>query len=673
MSEIVEDSNDTKDYAPHFRVFYIVLGLTSLLFFTRLWYLQIVQGEELRLFSERNSFKKNILPAPRGIVYDRSRQILIENLPGFEASLSPQYVENLEKTAQAVSQILNIPSPKIVSMVERGRKQNGPFRPVKIKENLTREEVFRLKRIRIDHPGLEVDQVIIRSYPLIDNGAHLLGYVGEISKNQLPRLNAKHKGSFEFEQGDTIGKSGLEEIFDLELRGQDGFSFLKVDARGRKAETDRERRIGKNKGRGQPEKIIGSLYAPRIPLPGHNMVITIDRDVQQAAYNAFKAHDRIGALVALRPNGEIVSWLSAPAYNPNQFSVGMSSDLWSTLLNDPLKPLVNKVIRDHKPPGSTFKPIVALAALQEKIITPTSKFYCPGFLRFGRRVYHCHLKHGHGEVNVFQAIERSCNVFFYRLGSLLGIDTIAKYARALGLGSKTGIELLGEVPGLIPDSEWKLATFGEPWQPGENLSNAVGQGFVLTNLLQLATAYSGIGSNGLIYKPHLVKEILDKDNRPFKRFHPQLVRDLSQNSGTHEVQISPATFRAVQEGLRLVGNGDRGTAKWWKIPGVEIAGKTGTAQLMSLSADELFDKCEQRPLKNRHHGWFVGYAPADKPVITVAVLAEHSCHGSTGAAPIVRDVIRAYLEKNHPELLKTNKAPLAIQEVAPPALSDGAD
>jgi penicillin-binding protein 2 len=246
------------------------------------------------------------------------------------------------------------------------------------------------------------------------------------------------------------------------------------------------------------------------------------------------------------------------------------------------------------------------------------------------------------------------------------MDTMAKYAHALGLGEKTNIELMGEVPGLIPNSDWKVRTFGEPWQPGENLSNAVGQGFILANLLQMTVAYTGIGT-GKIYKPFLIKEILDNDNRPVSQFHPQLLRDLEQTSDSY-THISAETFKTVREGLRLVSNGERGTAKWWKIPGVEIAGKTGTAQIMSVSADEIYDKCEQKPLRNRHHGWFIGYAPANNPVISVGVFAEHACHGSTGAAPIVRDVIRAYIQKYHPEMIKLVEAQIAIKAVPAPIL-----
>jgi penicillin-binding protein 2 len=246
----------------------------------------------------------------------------------------------------------------------------------------------------------------------------------------------------------------------------------------------------------------------------------------------------------------------------------------------------------------------------------------------------------------------------------LGIDKIAKYASALGLGKRI-INLLGEVPGLMPTTEWKKRAIGEEWQPGENLSNAIGQGFVLATPIQMAVAFGAIGTGGKVFRPSVVRKIVDTNDQVIKEYQPELIRDLSepQEDGTH---IDKEAFDVVKQGLRLVGNGDRGTAKWWKVPGVEIAGKTGTVQLFSLSADQVYSKCENRPLRQRHHGWFVGYAPADHPQIVVSVLAEHACHGGNGAAPIVRDVVRAYFQKYHPEILKSDKARIQISEVPTP-------
>jgi penicillin-binding protein 2 len=249
-----------------------------------------------------------------------------------------------------------------------------------------------------------------------------------------------------------------------------------------------------------------------------------------------------------------------------------------------------------------------------------------------------------------QAIEKSSNIFFYKMGIALGVDKMAGYTRLLGLGSITGIDLPREIPGNIPDSQWKKNTYGEEWQPGENLTTAFGQGFVNTTLLQLTLGYNAIGTEGKVYKPFVVKKIIDQEGKTLSEFLPTLVRDASQKSASG-FHIDKSTFKIVKEGMRLVANSDRGTARHWKIPGVEMAGKTGTAQVQNFSADQIYVKCETRPMKTRHHGWYVAYAPADNPEITVGVFAEHACHGSTGGAPIVRDVILAYFKKYHPDII----------------------
>lgn len=644
---------EAKEYLPRYKILYILLGLASLLIFSRLWYLQIVEGAELRAFSERNRVKENKKPAPRGLILDREGEVLVDNLLGFEASISPQYATRLEETADAVSSVLGIPAPDIVQMVKKSRRQNGPFRSVRIKDNLSMDEVYRLKLLRWDHPGLNINQIILRYYPLAENGAQLFGYVGEISKEQIQRFNQKYQGVFNFEQGDIIGKNGLEEVWERYLRGDDGVSYVEVDARGREAPTDTPSFLG---------------FQAREEIPGNNLVLTLDKDVQEAAFKAMKRDDKIGprtgGLVAMKSNGEILAWVNSPSFDPNEFSTGISNQLWSKLINDPFRPLRNKVIQDHYFPGSTFKPIVALAALHEGIITANTVVNAPGFIMFGRRPYHDHLRGGHGNIRVYEAIERSSNVFFYKMGIELKIDIMAAFAKALGLGEKTGINLSHEVPGLIPTREWKLKTLGEEWQPGENLSTAIGQGFVLATALQMAVAYNSIGLLGKVVKPRLVKRILSPDNKVLKEMSDEIVRDLTKENDTGLV-ISPENFKIVREGMRRVANGDRGTAKWWKIPGIEMAGKTGTSQVMSFSADQIYSSCEERPIFQRHHGWYVGFAPAENPEITVAVLAEHSCHGSTGGAPIVRDVIQAYMEKYHPEKLKIKP----VKKVAPPDVS----
>lgn len=654
MSDYLNDPEAVKDFYPRYKLLYISVGVTFAIFFLRLWFLQVMQGTELREFSERNRLKHEKIVAPRGIMFDRNGQILVDNLPGFDVTVTPQYANNLDELAEDLSKIFKLNPKSIINDIKKSRFQNGTFRPVRVAENISRDDVIKVEKLRLVHPGLEVKVSIKRSYLDGQIGAQLFGYVSEISKEELPRLNTNRKPDDRFEQGDLVGKSGLEQVYDDKVRGLDGASFVQVDAHGREIAT-------------QASSILSGFTRTQDPSPGNSMMLTIDKDVQEAAWNALAGTGRIGAVVALDPhNGEILSWVVAPSYDPGEFSTGISSKLWSKLINDPYKPLRNKVVQDHNAPGSTFKAIVALAALQEGIVTPTTTHFCPGFIKFGRKIYHCHLKQGHGAVNITMALERSCNVFFYKMGMALGIDRISKYARALGLGQKTDIMVPNEVPGLIPNSDWKLKALGEEWQPGENLSNAIGQGFVLATPIQMAMAYSGIAMSGPVYQPHVLRKIVDVEGKVLQEIQPKLKFDPSTGENTNSVIIDKKNYALVREGLRLVSNGASGTARGQKIAGLEIAGKSGTSQLFNLNTDQVYAKCANRPMEQRHHGWFVGYAPADDPKIVVAVLAEHSCSGSGGAAPVVKDVIKTYMMKYHPELIKGKE----IIKITPPPGTD---
>jgi penicillin-binding protein 2 len=652
----VNSEQDAKEYAPRYRTLFIIVGVTFAIFFLRLWHLQIINGTELRAFSEQNSIKETKIPAPRGIVYDRNGEILVENLPGFEATISPQYVTNLNETAEALGQALGMQAQQVIAMVQKSRRTNGPFRPVKIKDNLSRHEIFQIEILKQDYSGIDIKENVLRSYPLRSNGAQLFGYVGEISKRQLPILNEKHEGKFRFQQGDLIGKAGIEEILDLWLRGKDGISVLPVDARGRQAVSS--------------SNLLGNLAGVTPATPGHNVILTIDKDIQEAAFKAFNETGRIGGAVAMKPNGEILAWVSSPSFDPNEFSTGISAQLWSKLINDPDRPLRNKVIQDHNSPGSTFKPLIALAALAENAITSRTVIACPGVFRFGNRPYHDHLKGGHGNLVVTQAIERSSNVFFYKMGIALGIDKMFKYCDALGVGRKTEVELNGERAGLMPSAPWKKNTIGEEWQPGENLSVAIGQGFVLTTPLQMAVSYNAIGTYGKVVKPFVVKKILTPDNKIIKENEPQTIRDLGDPAAPFHVKKE--VFDTVKEGLRMVVNGERGTARGSvRLPFVEIAGKTGTSQVMAFSADQIYAKCDQRPKHQRHHGWFIGYAPADNPEIVFGILAEHACSGSGGAGPVAREIVRAYVAKYHPEWLAREPAKRPQRKEVPQGVPEG--
>lgn len=659
MSEFISNPDEAKEYWHRYRLFYATIAVTFLMFLLRLWYLQIISGTELREFSEKNRIKQNKILAPRGLMLDRDGKVLVDNLPGFEAILFPQYIESVEEVAKTIGPILGMEPEKVQSRIVKSKRQNGPFAQIRLKENLSRDEVFRLKRIRLDTPGLEIRESIVRHYPLNENGAQVFGYVGEISKQQIPRLNDLYKNFLRFEQGDIIGKAGLEESLEKDIRGVDGISFTQVDAHGRETVSN-------------TPNVYGEQIKDQEPLHGNNAVLTIDRDVQEAAYASMKKAERIGALVAMKSNGEILAWVNAPSFDPNDFAAGpVAGSILSRLVNDPFKPFRNKVIQDHQPPGSTFKPLVALAALQEKVIGPTTIVAAPGVFWFGRRPYHDSIKGGHGNITVYEAIEQSANVFFFKMGIALGVDKMYNYIAPMGLGQKSGIELSRETSGTLPNSTWKKQAMGEEWQPGENLSTAIGQGFVNVTPIQMAIAYNTIATEGKVVKPFVLRKVIDQDGKVLREQFPSVVRDMTQVQKTG-VKIDPANFKIVKEAMRRVANGDRGTARFWKIPGVPMAGKTGTAQVMGFSADQIYTRCETRPLHMRHHGWFVAWAPADNPEITVAMLAEHACHGNTGAAPVVRDVVLAYFQKYHPDVIAAAMKAPKTAKAASPAINEPA-
>lgn len=653
MSQYISNPEEARSYQSRYKILYIFIGLTIVTFVLRLFWLQVILGNELRAFSEKNRVKQNKIISPRGLILDRNGATLVENLPGFEAVLSPQYIEDKKELAKIIGPIIGMTEDKVVEKIDRSLRVNGPFSTIRIKENLNREEVFRLKRLRIDLPGLEIRESIVRTYPLQENGAQLFGYVGEISKRELTQLKAKQASAdqIQFNQGDIIGKSGLEELLDDKIRGNDGVRFIQVDAHGRETIT-------------KIPNIYGKEITDLEPVHGNNATLTIDKDIQIAAYDSFVKNKRIGSLVAMKSNGEILSWINAPSFNPNDFATEIPARTWSQLITNPFKPLRNKAIQDHFPPGSTFKPFMALAALQAGVITDKTVIFAPGRFFFGNRWYHDHNKNGEGYITVYEALEKSSNVFFYQIGIKLGIDKMYNYISLLGLGSKTGIEMPREIPGLMPSAEWKKNNRGEEWQPGENLSTAIGQGYVSATLMQMAVAYNAIATDGKVVRPMIIKKVTDHDGKVLFEQFPSEVRDITQPQ-KNGFFIETKNFEIVKEAMRRVANGRSGTARHWKLPGVEMAGKTGTAQVQNFSADQIYQSCEARPIASRHHGWYIAWAPWDKPEIVVAVLAQHACHGNTGAAPIVRDVVQAYYKKYHPGYLEEAAKKTGAKTVVP--------
>jgi penicillin-binding protein 2 len=614
-----------REFQDRFKYLYAVVFLGLGLLVSRLVYLQILKGDQMRQYSEENRIKRVKVAAPRGMIFDRTHKLLIDNRPDFDLEVIPQYLKESKQEKKVIpmlAKILKAPEKDIQDVLDKARGQPS-FLPVKIKTDLSRDEVAQIELRKIDMPGVEVKQEIKRTNIFGDIAAHLLGYIGEVNSTELPILN---KAGFRYRLGDSIGRFGLEQRMEEYVRGIDGEEIREVDALGRiKLERKKSRVLQANIGK------------PAVP--GKNLILTIDQDLQQVATEAFG--EKIGSVVAIDPRtGQILAMLSRPSFDPTSFSRGIPTVIWNKLLNNENHPLRDKTIQDHYPPGSVFKVVTAIAGLQEGVIDESTSFHCPGKIKIGNRVYHCHSRHG--DVNVVRAITQSCDVFFYRVAQKLkSVDDIAKWATILGLGKKSGINLAGEIPGLIPTEDWKKRRFNQAWNAGETATVAIGQSFVLTTVLQLANLYGALGNGGIRYRPYIVKEIESADGKVLKEFQPEIMST---------VKLNPKTVELVKQGLWGVINSPIGTAFGQRLPGMDFVGKTGTAQVIRLAADKIYQKCESMKFRDRHNAMFAGFAPAKDPVIAVAVVGEHACHGGSGAAPVARAIIKKYLEKYFPDI-----------------------
>lgn len=605
----------------------IIILASFLLIIIRLWYLQVYKGSEFYKFSLENRLRKETIKASRGLIFSRNNELLVRNTPRFDAVIIPQYLRNSKDTLSNLAKILSVDSSKIKEALRKNRHRPR-YHPILVKKNISSKEVAIIETENSKMPGVFVKPFVSRDYVDGEIGAHLLGYISQISSKQLPKYRKRDK--FNYKLGDFIGQGGVEEYFDYYLRGVDGHEVVEVDARGR-----RRRKI---KG-----EIFSELIENRDAISGNNIRLTIDRDLQKTAYNSLEG--KIGAVVAVDVNtGEILAMVSRPSFDPSAFGKGIKN-YWSKLFNDPNRPMIDRTIQEHYPPASTFKTITALTALEEAIIRPEQEIMCKGSYRLGRRTYNDWKRSGHGMTNVYKSLRRSVDVYYYQLATQLDIDVIAKYAKGLGLGKKTGISLSREIPGLIPSREWKKKRNGEDWQLGETLSCAIGQSYVLVTPLQLAMSYATIANGGTLYRPQLVKEIFDNSGRIMKRSVPQKVSEL---------KVSKKSLDAIKKGLYEVVNHRKGTAWWARGRGLEMAGKTGTGQVRSMIKKELFSKCSDMPYKDRHHGLFVGFAPFDNPKIAVSAVVEHGCSGSGAAAPVVRNVVSTFMKKYYPDVRLKN-------------------
>lgn len=610
----------------------IVIAFAILL--ARLWYLQIYRGKQFFSYSLENRLRKDVVRAPRGMIFSRNNVLLTHNVPRFDAIVTPQYLESSDETVVYLAEILST-TPEAIKKILKRYQGQARYIPVVIKKNISRKEVAIIETESSRLPGVSVETFISREYTDHDTGAHLLGYISEISQEKLPRLRERDK--YDYKQGDFIGQSGIEQQFDLEIRGQDGYQFMEVDARGRA-----RRHISSDD--------LYSGIENKIAEPGKNVRLTIDRDVQLAAYHALDGKD--GAAVAIDiESGEVIAMVSRPAFDPANFSTGLSSNYWGSLVMDEKRPLRDRTIQEHYSPGSTFKPLTAIAALEEGIVNEKTTVVCTGGYRMGGRVFHCWKKEGHGLVDVVKALKVSCDVYFYNIGNKIDIDVIYKYATLFGMGQRSGIILPRETSGLIPNKEWKLKRTGVEWQRGETLSCVIGQSFVNTTPLQLAMFYATMGNEGKLWRPHVVKEVFSNSGQVLKRYEPELI---------HQFTISKKTLDIIHEGLYDTAQASGGTAGGSRGVGIQMAAKTGTAQVIGMSADKIFSKCENQPYKFRNNGLFAAYAPAGNPKIAVSVIVEHGCHGASAGGPVAKAMVSAYMNKYYP----TYQAKIMAQDAA---------
>lgn len=607
----------------------IILNIIVICFailLARLWYLQIYHGKMFFNYSLENRLRKDVVRAPRGMIFSRNNVLLTHNVPRFDAVITPQYLEGDDETIPYLAKILEMPPESIIKTLKKYQGQ-AKYIPVVVKKNISRREVAVIETESSKLPGVSVETFISREYTDKDSGAHLLGYISEISPEKLPRFRERDK--YDYKQGDFVGQSGIEQQYDLDIRGADGYQFMEVDARGR----------------ARRHVTSDDLYSGidnKPAEPGKNIRLTIDRDVQLAAYKGLEGKD--GAAIAIDvETGEVIAMVSRPAFDPANFSTGLTSNYWGSLVMDEKRPLRDRVIQEHYNPGSTFKPLTAIAALEEGIVDENTKVICNGGFRMGGRIFHCWKKEGHGVVDVVKAVRESCDVFFYSIAMKIDIDVIYKYATLFGMGQRSGIILPRETSGLIPNKEWKKKRTGIEWQKGETLSCVIGQSFVEITPLQLAMFYATMANEGKLWKPHVVKEVFSNQGQVLKRVEPELI---------HQFKLNKKTIEIIKQGLFDVVNTQGGTASSLRGSGIQMAAKTGTAQVIGMSADKIFNKCENQEYKFRNNGLFAAYAPAGNPKIAVGVVVEHGCHGGSAAGPVAKAMIAAYMNKYYPAYQK---------------------
>ncbi len=601
------ESSEAVSVQKQYILFCAVVVLITMIYLVQLWHLQVILGQSYRFQSENNRIRVEEIAAPRGIIFDRNGVPIVENRPAYHLVIIREDISDLEGTINELARLCERNPDEFFSIIE-ANKTTPKFVPLRLASDLDRDCLARIEAQRIRLPGVFIQLEPKREYKWNGMAAHLVGYLSEITEAEL--RSEKYQGYY---PGEDIGKVGIESAFEEYLHGSRGGRQLEVDAAGRRVR----------------------LLEEDLPIAGRNLWLTLDMDLQKTAESMLEG--KTGAIVAVDPtDGAVLAFACSPSFDQEKFIRGLTKDEWLALRNDPSHPLLNRGSGAAYPPGSTYKPFVALAALNEGVINPTSTFNCPGYLQFADRRYRCWKEHGHGSVAVERAIIESCDVFFYQTGLKLGVDRLAQYVTMFGLGERTGIGLQGEHPGLVPTSWWKKQTTGIPWQRGETISISIGQGFDLATPLQMAMGYAAIANDGKLWVPYVVKRIEGSSANEIDEIKPRLKRN---------IPIEQRWFDLVKKALAGVVEDPRGTGHLIMDPLIHIAGKTGTAQVVHVAQGanrKLLEKLTKS--KDRDHAWFVGYAPTSDPRICVAVIVEHGGHGASVAAPLAQKVIQAYLK-----------------------------
>ncbi|OAI29145.1 MULTISPECIES: penicillin-binding protein 2 [Methylomonas] len=573
----------------------------------RLVYLQVVGHEHYAMLSKDNRIKIAPLPPTRGVIYDRKGRMLAENVPTYSLELIPEQIGNLDDTLKRLQQLLNIPDEKIEAF-QKLRKRNKSFTSTALLQNLTDEDVAKFAVVRPYFPGVDVYARLVRHYPYGDLTSHVVGYVGRINEQELKTLpSVMYRGT------DHIGKTGIEKTYEEHLLGTAGYEEIETNAQARAVNT----------------------VATVEPIAGSNIYLTLDIDIQKIAYDALVEFN--GAAVAIEvKTGAVLAFVSRPGFDPNPFVSGISGKDYKALQESPDQPLYNRALRGLYPPGSTVKPFLGLAGLEYGVIDFGHRLFCPGYYKLPNvdHKYRDWKKWGHGMVDMNEAITQSCDVYFYDLALALGIDKMHEFMDKFGFGRKTGIDLVGEIDGLMPSKAWKRHYRNQAWFPGETLITGIGQGYTQVTPLQLAHATATLANGGKVITPHLVHSIISAD-----------YADRIEGKADRIIPLKPQNVENVIRAMTNVVHGARGTAgRLAKAINYQIAGKTGTAQVFTVKQEEKYNE-DAIDFKMRDHALFIAFAPVHDPQIAVAVIAEHGGHGGSVAAPIAGEIIDAYLNQ----------------------------